>query len=100
MDVLLLAGQSNMEGRGIRAGAAGDVQHVRLVAACAAVGVDDSAADVSAIHALTRDIAHGVARPMAPVSNCPSASTVGLPRESSISLATTPIISLMFPLHL
>lgn len=38
-------------------------------AACAAVDVDPGAVDVTGIHALTRDIAHGFARPMAPVGS-------------------------------
>jgi hypothetical protein len=37
--------------------------------ACAALGVDPDAVDVSGIHALTKDIAHGFARPMAPVGS-------------------------------
>ena len=38
-------------------------------AACTAVDVDPCAVDVTGIHALTRDIAHGFARPMAPVGS-------------------------------
>ncbi len=49
--------------------AADEEWHDWIVAACAAVGVDDAAVDVTAIHALTRDIAHGFARPMAPVGS-------------------------------
>jgi hypothetical protein len=37
--------------------------------ACTALGVDPAAVDVTGIHALTRDIAHGFARPMAPVGS-------------------------------
>jgi hypothetical protein len=37
--------------------------------ACAAVDVDPGAVDVTAIHALTKEIAHGFARPMAPVGS-------------------------------
>lgn len=37
--------------------------------ACAALDVDPGAVDVTGIHALTRDIAHDVARPMAPVGS-------------------------------
>ena len=40
-----------------------------IAEACAAVGVDPSDVDVSAIHRLSRDIAHGFARPMAPVGS-------------------------------
>lgn len=35
--------------------------------ACAAVGVDPEVVDVPGIHTLTRQIAHGFERPMAPV---------------------------------
>lgn len=38
-----------------------------IAAACAAVGVDPDAVDVPAIHDLTKEIAHGFSRPMAPV---------------------------------
>ena len=37
--------------------------------ACAALDVDPGAVDVTGIHALTKDIAHGFARPMAPVGS-------------------------------
>ena len=37
--------------------------------ACAAVGADPAAVDVTGIHALTKEIAHGFARPMAPVGS-------------------------------
>ena len=37
--------------------------------ACAAVDVDPGAVDVTGIHALTKEIAHGFARPMAPVGS-------------------------------
>ena len=37
--------------------------------ACAAVDVDARAVDVTGIHALTKEIAHGFARPMAPVGS-------------------------------
>lgn len=37
--------------------------------ACAAVDVDPDAVDVIGIHALTKEIAHGFARPMAPVGS-------------------------------
>jgi hypothetical protein len=43
--------------------------HDWIVEACTALGVDPDAVDVSGIHALTRDIAHGFARPMAPVGS-------------------------------
>lgn len=36
-------------------------------AACASVGVDPAVVDVPAIHDLTKEIAHGFSRPMAPV---------------------------------
>ncbi len=39
-----------------------------IAQACAAVGVDPDVVDVSAVHELTRDIAHGFSRPMAPVA--------------------------------
>ena len=38
-------------------------------AACTALDVDPGAVDVTGIHALTKDIAHGFARPMAPVGS-------------------------------
>ena len=37
--------------------------------ACSAVEVDPRAVDVVGIHALTKEIAHGFARPMAPVGS-------------------------------
>jgi hypothetical protein len=37
--------------------------------ACAAVDVDPHAVDVGGNHALTQEIAHGFARPMAPVGS-------------------------------
>ena len=37
--------------------------------ACAAVGADAGAVDVTGIHGLTKEIAHGFARPMAPVGS-------------------------------
>ena len=37
--------------------------------ACAALDVDPDAVDVTGIHALTKEIAHGFARPMAPVGS-------------------------------
>ena len=37
--------------------------------ACAAVDVDADAVDVAGIHGLTKEIAHGFARPMAPVGS-------------------------------
>ena len=37
--------------------------------ACVAVDVDPAAVDVTGIHGLTKDIAHGFARPMAPVGS-------------------------------
>jgi len=37
--------------------------------ACRALEVDPDAVDVTGIHALTKDIAHGFARPMAPVGS-------------------------------
>ena len=46
--------------------------------ACAAVGVDPAAVDVTGIHALTKDIAHGFARPMAPVGSYILGLAVGL----------------------
>jgi len=41
--------------------------HDWIRAACDAVGVDPALVDVSGVHELTRDIAHGFSRPMAPV---------------------------------
>lgn len=43
--------------------------HAWIHDACAAVNVDPAAVDVTGIHALTRDIAHGFSRPMAPVGS-------------------------------
>lgn len=43
--------------------------HEWIESACAAVGVDPQVVDVAMVHALTRDIAHEVARPMAPVGS-------------------------------
>ena len=40
-----------------------------VVAACAALDVDPRDVDVTGIHALTKEIAHGFARPMAPVGS-------------------------------
>lgn len=37
--------------------------------ACAAVGVDPADVDIAGIHGLTKEIAHGFARPMAPVGS-------------------------------
>ena len=37
-------------------------------AVCADLGVPNSAVDVPLIHALSKQVAHGMARPMAPVS--------------------------------
>jgi hypothetical protein len=43
--------------------------HAWILDACAALDVDPGAVDVTGIHALTKDIAHGFARPMAPVGS-------------------------------
>ena len=43
--------------------------HAWIADACAALDVDADAVDVPGIHALTKDIAHGFARPMAPVGS-------------------------------
>jgi hypothetical protein len=43
--------------------------HTWIVDACTALDVDPDAVDVTGIHALTKDIAHGFARPMAPVGS-------------------------------
>ncbi|HMM94991.1 MAG: molybdopterin-guanine dinucleotide biosynthesis protein A [Micrococcales bacterium] len=43
--------------------------HDWITDACAAVGVDPSDVDVTGIHGLTKEIAHGFARPMAPVGS-------------------------------
>jgi hypothetical protein len=43
--------------------------HSWIADACAAIEVDPDAVDVPGIHALTKDIAHGFARPMAPVGS-------------------------------
>ncbi|GAA4414188.1 hypothetical protein GCM10023168_37610 [Fodinibacter luteus] len=43
--------------------------HAWIVDACTALDVDPDAVDVTGIHALTKDIAHGFARPMAPVGS-------------------------------
>ena len=53
--------------------------------ACAAVDVDAGAVDVTGIHALTKEIAHGFARPMAPVGSYilgPGRRGAGRPRRS------------------
>ena len=43
--------------------------HAWIHDACAAVNVDPGAVDIVGIHALTKEIAHGFARPMAPVGS-------------------------------
>lgn len=43
--------------------------HDWISEACAAVGVDPDDVDVTGIHGLTKEIAHGFARPMAPVGS-------------------------------
>ncbi len=43
--------------------------HGWIEQACGAVGIDPAVVDVAMIHALTKDIAHGFARPMAPVGS-------------------------------
>ena len=43
--------------------------HAWVTAACAAVGADPADVDVPGIHGLTKDVAHGFARPMAPVGS-------------------------------
>lgn len=43
--------------------------HDWIAEACAAVGVDPTDVDVTTIHDLTKEIAHGFARPMAPVGS-------------------------------
>jgi len=43
--------------------------HHWIAEACAAVGVDPADVDVTGIHGLTKEIAHGFARPMAPVGS-------------------------------
>jgi Domain of unknown function (DUF6457) len=43
--------------------------HDWIVDACTALDVDPDAVDVPGIHALTKEIAHGFARPMAPVGS-------------------------------
>lgn len=43
--------------------------HQWIAEACAAVGVDPADVDVTGIHDLTKEIAHGFARPMAPVGS-------------------------------
>ena len=40
-----------------------------IAEACRAVGVDPGDVDVTGIHGLTKEIAHGFARPMAPVGS-------------------------------
>ncbi|MBM6401416.1 DUF6457 domain-containing protein [Phycicoccus sonneratiae] len=50
--------------------AAAEVEwHDWIVDACTAVGVDPADVDVTGIHGLTKEIAHGFARPMAPVGS-------------------------------
>ena len=43
--------------------------HDWIVEACRSVDVDPSDVDVAGIHDLTKEIAHGFARPMAPVGS-------------------------------
>lgn len=43
--------------------------HTWIADACHAVGVDPDDVDVTGIHDLTKEIAHGFARPMAPVGS-------------------------------
>ncbi len=43
--------------------------HDWIVEACRSVDVDPHDVDVSGIHGLTKEIAHGFARPMAPVGS-------------------------------
>ena len=43
--------------------------HAWIEQACSAVDVDPASVDVPGIHTLTRQIAHGFDRPMAPVSS-------------------------------
>ncbi len=50
-------------------GAAEQEWHDWIVEACRAVDVDPDDVDVTGIHALTKEIAHGFARPMAPVGS-------------------------------
>ncbi len=50
-------------------GAAEQRWHDWIVEACRAVGVDPRDVDVTGIHGLTKEIAHGFARPMAPVGS-------------------------------
>lgn len=46
--------------------------------ACATVDVDPDSVDVPGIHALTKEIAHGFARPMAPVGSYILGVAVGM----------------------
>ena len=73
--------------------AADEQWHDWIVAACGAVGVDADHVDVAAIHDLARDIAHGFARPMAPVGTCILGLAVGAAaargEEPSIPALTT-----------
>ena len=43
--------------------------HDWIAHACVALDVDPAAVDVTGIHGLTKEIAHGFARPMAPVGS-------------------------------
>ena len=52
--------------------------HDWILDACAALDVDPRAVDVTGIHALTKDIAHGFSRPMAPVGSYILGVAVGL----------------------
>ena len=54
--------------------------------ACEAVGVDPALVDVAGVHELTRDIAHGFSRPMAPVG----AFIWGVALGQAASVAGTP----------
>ena len=49
--------------------------------ACAAVGLDPEAVDVTAIHGLTKQIAHGFERSMAPVGSYILGMAVGRLQE-------------------
>lgn len=46
--------------------------------ACAAVGVDPQTVDITAIHAMTKRVAHNLDRPLAPVSSYILGVAVGM----------------------
>ncbi|MFV0533390.1 MAG: DUF6457 domain-containing protein [Cumulibacter sp.] len=57
--------------------------------ACAALGVDPGTVDITAIHALTKRVAHNLDRPLAPVSSYILGVAVGIAAaENAVDPAT------------